>query len=469
MTFINGESLSSVRAKINDTIVAVAGMLGFSKVVVAGQADIIAPDKNSTLTLVAGTNVTLTTDGGANSVTISSSSSGAGTTNLAYDAATSVVSSDTGTDATLTLVDGTNPGLMSSASFTKLAGVATGATVNSTDASLRDRSTHTGTQLASTISDFSTAVAATAAVTANTAKVTNATHTGEVTGDTALTITAGAVTLAKQANVATGTVFYRKTAATGSPEVQTLATLKTDLGLTGTNSGDQSAIVGITGTKAQFDTAVTDGNVQWVGDAPTAHTHLLAAGATDVTITAANLNALDDGVNTALHFHDADRARAVHTGTQLAATISDFSTAVAATASVTANTAKVTNATHTGDVTGATALTIDPTAISGKTLVTAVGADHLLILDATDGTLKKALASDLISGGGATNLSYTAATRVIASDTGTDATLPLMSSGDAGLVPASGGGTTNFLRADGTFAVPSGGGGSFNPVLSWAY
>ena len=50
----------------------------------------------------------------------------------------------------------------------------------------------------------------------------------------------GAVTLAKQADVATGTVFYRKTAGTGSPEVQTLATLKTDLGLTGTNSGDQT-------------------------------------------------------------------------------------------------------------------------------------------------------------------------------------------------------------------------------------
>jgi len=60
---------------------------------------------------------------------------------------------------------------------------------------------------------------------------------------------------------------------------------------------------------------------------------------------------------------------------------------------------------------------------------------------------------------GTTNLSYTAATRVIASDTGTDATLPLMSSGDAGLVPASGGGTTNFLRADGTFAAPAGGSG----------
>ena len=44
------------------------------------------------------------------------------------------------------------------------------------------------TQAASTITDFDTEVANNSAVTANTAKVTNATHTGEVTGSTALTI-----------------------------------------------------------------------------------------------------------------------------------------------------------------------------------------------------------------------------------------------------------------------------------------
>lgn len=65
--------------------------------------------------------------------------------------------------------------------------------------------------------------------------------TGDVTtpgGSCATTIANGVVSLAKQANVATSSVFYRKTAGTGAPEVQTLATLKTDLGLTGTNSGD---------------------------------------------------------------------------------------------------------------------------------------------------------------------------------------------------------------------------------------
>jgi len=67
-------------------------------------------------------------------------------------------------------------------------------------------------------------------------------HSGDVTSvaDGATTIANNAVTLAKMADVATSTVFYRKTAGTGDPEVQTLATLKTDLGLTGTNSGDQT-------------------------------------------------------------------------------------------------------------------------------------------------------------------------------------------------------------------------------------
>jgi hypothetical protein len=36
--------------------------------------------------------------------------------------------------------------------------------------------------------------------------------------------------------------------------------------VTGTNTGDQTSIVGITGTKAQFDTAVTDGDILYVGD-----------------------------------------------------------------------------------------------------------------------------------------------------------------------------------------------------------
>lgn len=49
-------------------------------------------------------------------------------------------------------------GSMSSADKTKLDGVATGATVNSSDATLLARANHTGTQTASTISDFNEAL-----------------------------------------------------------------------------------------------------------------------------------------------------------------------------------------------------------------------------------------------------------------------------------------------------------------------
>ena len=69
-----------------------------------------------------------------------------------------------------------------------LLNVEDGATANDTDANLKNRANHTGTQTASTILDFDTAVANNTAVAANTAKVSNATHTGDATGDTALTL-----------------------------------------------------------------------------------------------------------------------------------------------------------------------------------------------------------------------------------------------------------------------------------------
>ena len=46
----------------------------------------------------------------------------------------------------------------------------------------------------------------------------------------------------------------------------TIADLTKLSNLSGTNTGDQTSIVGITGTKAEFDTAVTDGNFLYVGD-----------------------------------------------------------------------------------------------------------------------------------------------------------------------------------------------------------
>ena len=334
------------------------------------------------------------------------------------------------------------------------------------------------------------------AIIANTAKVTNATHTGDATGGTALTVTgingtslAGLATGLLKNTTSTGvpsiasnsdlptmtatvggavptppnntTTFLRGDGtfaeppsgggggsitsvtgtapiassggdtpaisiipATGSVPGSMSAADKTKLdAISGTNTGDQTSIVGITGTKAQFDTAVTDGNILYVGDVTTNATHTGdATGSTALTLATVNNNvgsfgiaasvaqftvnakglitaaanvaisiastAISDSTTAGRAFltaataaaqrtllnvadgatanaSDADlRDRATHTGTQLASTVSDLATAVAATASVTANTSKVTNATHTGDVTGATALTIADGAVT---------------------------------------------------------------------------------------------------------
>jgi len=143
----------------------------------------------------------------------------------------------------------------------------------------------------------------------------------------------------------------------------------------GTNTGNQTSIVGITGSLAEFNTALTGADFATGGG------------------TATGTNTGDNAVNSLYSGLAASKQDTLVSGTNIKT-------------------------------------------VNGTTLL---GAGDLAVT-------------------GTTNLSYTAATRVIASDTGTDATLPLMSSGDAGLVPASGGGTANFLRADGTFAAPPTGG-----------
>lgn len=348
---------------------------------------------------------------------------------------------------------------------------------------------------------------------------------------TVWTIDNGAVTLAKQADVATNTVFYRKTAGAGAPEVQTIATLKTDLGLSGTNTGDQTSIVGITGTKAQFDTACTDGNFLYVGDVTqytdemaqdavgamvdstiiyTDATPLLSRAALTGAITAsagsnatslgsftkAQLDAaVSDGnvlyVGDITQYTDELAQDAVGTILTDSSTI-DFTyndVANTITAAVIANTStqRVEVVKNSGAVVGTrkqlnfiegsnVTLTIADDAGGDQvdiTIAAAGGGGGVSDGDKGDITVSSSgtvwtIDNDVVTYAKMQNVSATSRFlgRITAGAgdteelTGTQATtlLDTFTSGLKGLAPPSGGGTTNFLRADGNWAAPSGGG-----------
>lgn len=133
-------------------------------------ADIDKPISNATATALSfKADISAVNNTFSNLATINGSSllaggniviSGGGATNLSTISITATaltIASDTGSDALIPAATSSLAGLQTAADKTKLDGIAAGATVNSTDAQLRDRGTHTGTQAASTISDFSTA------------------------------------------------------------------------------------------------------------------------------------------------------------------------------------------------------------------------------------------------------------------------------------------------------------------------
>jgi hypothetical protein len=182
-----------------------------------------AVDDRVSVLAVAGANMTITYNDAAGTLTFDAAGGG-GATNLAWNAATRTVSSDTGTDAVITLADGTNAGLMASADKTKLDGVATGATANATDAALRDRATHTGTQAVATITGLAAVATSGSASDLGAGTLPNARLAAFGSGDVSFaagggagTIANNAVTNAKAADMAANTIKANATAATADP------------------------------------------------------------------------------------------------------------------------------------------------------------------------------------------------------------------------------------------------------------
>jgi len=144
-----------------------------------------------------------------------------------------------------------NTNAFTDAEKTKLSGIAAGAEVNvnadwnavSGDAQILNKPTTITSAEQTKLGHISVTQAVDldtmeSDIATNNAKVSNATHTGDVTGSTALTISDEAVTNAKMAHVATGTVKGRTTAGVGDVEDLDIdTTLKSALNLTSTDVG----------------------------------------------------------------------------------------------------------------------------------------------------------------------------------------------------------------------------------------
>lgn len=369
--------------------------------------------------------------------------------------------------------------------------------------------------------------------------------TGSGSGSFAATIANSAVTLAKMANVATASVFYRKTSGTGAPEVQTLATLKTDLGLTGTNSGDQTITLtgDVTGsgtnsfaatisnnsvTLAKMDTMATasflgrntagTGNVEVLSVA-TVSSMLSLSGTNSGDETTSSIKTKLGAATTSTDGYLTSTDWNTFNGKQAALSGSGIVKSTGGTISYltdnssnwdTAYTNRITSLTTTGS-SGAATLVSNVLNIPNYTLAglggqpLATNLTSLAGLSYSSASFVKMTASGTfsldtatyltsnqtitlsgdVSGSGTTAITTTigankvtnsmlaqvataifkgrntAGTGNVEDLTATQATalLDTFTSSLKGLTPASGGGTTNFLRADGTWAAPSGGGG----------
>ena len=211
-------------------------------------------------------------------------------------------------------------------------------------------------------------VSANSAVTANTAKVTNATHTGQVTGATSLTVDKTAITDQTLVTAASGDSVLISDVSDSDNLKRVLVS-----DFVGGGSGD------VTGPGSATDENIT------VFDSTTGK--LIKDSGVNISAVTANTAkvSFDSTASTKVGYISVTQA------VDLDTMESNIST----------NNSKVTNATHTGEVTGATTLTVDKTAITGKSTVTAVGSDYVLISDTGDsGNLKKALISDFASAGG---------------------------------------------------------------------
>lgn len=329
------------------------------------------------------------------------------------------------------------------------------------------------------------------------------------------TINAGAVTLAKLANIATASFLGRVTALAGVPEVigGTQATTLLDVftstlkGLAPASGGGTVNFLRADGTWAAPPGGGGSGDML-LGTAQTVTAlKTFLDGTFGLRNVANTFTALFTNTNTAARTYtlkDASGTLAftsditgtnsgVNTGDQTITLTGDvggsgtgsFAATIAADAVSNAKLANMATATFKGRTTAGTGDPEDLTVAQAKALLNLTGTnsgDQTITLTGDvdgsgTGSFAATIATNAVTNAKRAQLAsarirgrVTAGTGDTEDLTGTQATtlLDVFTSTLKGLAPASGGGTANFLRADGTWAAPAGGGGGGDMLLGTA-
>ena len=409
-------------------------------------------------------------------------------TNIAQGTRTTTtvpVTSSTGTDATLTAATTSLAGVMSSADKTKLDGVDSSADVNNlpdlpnaptgttfyhiqvVDSGSGDVATWEvdGAAASPAIVDVSgtptlvsgiTGAEVRSAIGAGTSSIVVGTGSGDaLAGNTtipapAITDVSGTPTLVSgitgaEVRLAIGAGTSSIVVGTGSGDALAGNTTIPAPAITDV-SGTPTLVSGITG--AEVRTAIGAGTSSIVvgtgsGDALAGNTTIPAPAITDVSGTPTLVSGITGTeVRTAIGAGTSSLVLGTTAGTALVGSEK---------AAINLNTAKTTNATHTGDVTGATALTIADNAVNATKLnVVDNGTSGQLLSSDADGSF-----SWVDAPSGTTNLGYTNSSRILTSSTGTNVTLPVATGSISGLIQL-GTGSTDALPGNTTLTNWSG-------------